>query len=444
MLGSLAIFVAVGLATLPARAEPVSSAAAQAGAMCREHGVLEAVCTKCNPALIPVFRAKGDWCEAHGFPESFCPICRPDRGGQPAADVSADGAPADGTRVRFKTKDAARQAGLQVEQAAERPMRSELNVTGRIVYDATRIAELNARSPGVIRAVLADTGTRVEVGTPLAEIDSAGAGADRSRLQAARSRARVAEAAHNRLKTLSGEGIAPEKDVLAARQELDAARADVSAAENAVDMFGPAGAQARYTLASPIAGVVTRRTATIGRLVDTEPVLFEIVDTSAMRAELDIPEPDAARAAAGQPVRLTIDGLGDREFSGTLDLLAPEVDPHTRTVKARLSLPNPDGALRANLLVRARIAVADGRRIVAVPNAALQRAGATHFVFVRLAQDLFETRRVRPGDGDGTFTAVDGRVAPGDEVVTEGSFLLKTETLKDSIGAGCCDVEEPR
>src|SRR5213594_3526518 len=57
-------------------------------AFCKEHGVLEAVCTKCNPALIAVFKAKGDWCEEHGFPESFCPICHPERGGRPASDIS--------------------------------------------------------------------------------------------------------------------------------------------------------------------------------------------------------------------------------------------------------------------------------------------------------------------------------------------------------------------
>src|SRR5213594_2796022 len=50
-------------------------------------GVLEAVCTKCNPALIAVFKAKGDWCEEHGFPESFCPICHPERGGRPGWDI---------------------------------------------------------------------------------------------------------------------------------------------------------------------------------------------------------------------------------------------------------------------------------------------------------------------------------------------------------------------
>ena len=47
-------------------------------AFCSEHGVAEAVCTKCNPKLAAIFQEKGDWCAEHGFPESFCPICRPE------------------------------------------------------------------------------------------------------------------------------------------------------------------------------------------------------------------------------------------------------------------------------------------------------------------------------------------------------------------------------
>ena len=71
----------------------------------------------------------------------------------------------------------------------------------------------------------------------------------------------------------------------------------------------------------------------------------------------------------------------------------------------------------------------------------MQRAGGVALVFVRLAQDVFETRRVRVGLSDGAFVELLEGVEPGEPVATTGSFLLKTETLKGSIGAGCCDVE---
>ena len=117
---------------------PTSPSAASQGTFCKKHGVLEAVCTKCNPALAAVFQAKGDWCEEHGFPESFCPICKPELGGRPPTDVSDDGAPSDGTKVRFKTKETVRLAGIQVAKATARTSRSHIGVTARIIYDTTR------------------------------------------------------------------------------------------------------------------------------------------------------------------------------------------------------------------------------------------------------------------------------------------------------------------
>jgi len=161
--------------------------------LCGEHGVLEAVCTKCNPKLAPVFQAKGDWCEEHGFPESVCPICHPERGGKPGAAVSREEAPADGTKVRFKSRDTARLAGITTAAAEARPGGARLTVLATIEYDATRRAEVNARSPGVVRALRADLGARVAAGAPLAVLESAAVGSERSRLVAARTRLAVAE-----------------------------------------------------------------------------------------------------------------------------------------------------------------------------------------------------------------------------------------------------------
>ena len=102
-------------------------------------------------------------------------------------------------------------------------------------------------------------------------------------------------------------------------------------------------------------------------------------------------------------------------------------------------LANPDGALRANMFARARIALGDARRSVMIPRTAVQRVGATALVFVQLAPGDYETRRVTVGPGAGDLVEIVAGVAVGEQVVTTGSFLLKTETLKGSIGAGCCE-----
>jgi cobalt-zinc-cadmium efflux system membrane fusion protein len=154
-------------------------------------------------------------------------------------------------------------------------------------------------------------------------IESAGVGADQSRLRAARSRVLAAEANHARVKALNEDGIVSEMDALASRRELDEARADLDAARTALGMVGGTEEGAsRYALLSPIGGVVTARAATVGSLVDTSEILFEVVDTSTMWAEVDIPETDASRVSTGQRVTLTVDGLGSAVL-GPLSYIAP-------------------------------------------------------------------------------------------------------------------------
>jgi hypothetical protein len=45
---------------------------------CAEHGVTRAICTRCNPKLAAVYKAKGDWCAEHERPETQCVLCHPE------------------------------------------------------------------------------------------------------------------------------------------------------------------------------------------------------------------------------------------------------------------------------------------------------------------------------------------------------------------------------
>ncbi len=421
---------------------PEARSVPAANAFCVEHGVAEAVCTQCNPKLVPIFRANGDWCDEHGFPESFCPICHPERGGLPEADLTADAAPPDGTKVLLRTPEAVRAAGIEVVPASVPATNEVLDVLATITYDALRRAEVNARASGIVLELLVEPGAQVEKGDPLVRLESAWVGAEQSRLVAARSRLAVAEAAHARATSLLDNGMASNKDLQAAQLELDTARAEVSAATAALGMIGiEEGAENRYTLLAPIPGTLVHVAAAVGRLVDAEEILCQIVDTSSMWAELEVPEAELVRVAVGQTATIRVDALGEGELAGTIDYLAPELDPRTRTVRARVRLANPDGSLRANLFARARIDLGASRARSLVPDGALQRAGNAELVFVQLAADRYEARRVRSGARRGDLVEILSGVEPGELVAVHGSFLLKTETLKGSIGAGCCEVE---
>jgi len=439
--GVLALLLLAGCGSGVSPAAPARVVAAPDG-MCREHGVLEAVCTRCNPKLVAIFQAKGDWCVEHEFPESFCPLCHPERGGRPRTALATSDGPADGTLVRLDGPETARAAGIETVAARAPEGGDELVVLGTITYDAARRAEVNARAGGILRELAVELGARVEAGARLARIESAQVGADRSLLAAARVRLETAEKAFERQTRLAEGELVARRTVEETRSQLEGARAEVAALRAALEPVGDDPALGGlYDVCAPLAGVVVRRAGTLGQLVEAQAPLFEVVDPSWMWAELDVPEAELARIGAGLEVIISSETVPGREFRGRIDHVAPEIDVHTRTAKARVHLANADGLLRANQFVQARVLVPRvGARSV-VPREAVQRAEGVELVFVELGPARYEARRVRTAGVVGDDVALASGVEPGERVVTCGSFLLKTETLKGAIGAGCCAVE---
>ena len=82
LVAAVLAFPALALALAPdghdhrAPAGPAPSGAKQE--KCAEHGVERTLCTRCNPKLAAVYKAKGDWCPEHDRPESQCVLCHPE------------------------------------------------------------------------------------------------------------------------------------------------------------------------------------------------------------------------------------------------------------------------------------------------------------------------------------------------------------------------------
>jgi len=423
----------------PTTSTPTERPRATRDALC-PHGVDEALCPKCRPALEAVFRAKGDWCEAHGFAESFCPICHPERGGRASVVVDEEEPPADGTKVRFRDADVARMAGIETATAQEERGASAVHAVVHIEYDGTRVASATAPLAGIVKKLFVDVGARVERGARLAVIDSVGVGVDRTDLVAAIARHKAAEANLVRERDLHAKGVSPLRDVERAESERDAASAAVQAARLALGVVGASeSGEAGFTLTAPLAGVVTRRSVSIGQAIAAGAPIVEVVDARAVWADLDIPERDVARVRAGQEVHITVDAIGERTFTGSISFVAPEIEPHTRTALARVPLANEDGALLAHMFGRARVAVDEEKPVVTVPREAVQSVLGQAFVFVRVDAETFEARRVVVAREAGERVHLTSGLLAGSVVATTGAFLLKTELTKGAIGAGCCE-----
>lgn len=411
-------------------------AAAASADWCLEHALPESKCTKCNPALVAEFKQAGDWCAGHGFPESVCPVCHPQ-----APPAGAEQAALEARTVRLGAPDIEAAAGIATVTARSAAAVASVACPARIAFHGDRVAEVRASVPGIVRAVRAELGAPVAAGDPLFELESGHIGEVQAALGAANVRARTALTDLQRQRTLRQAGVASARGVEVAGRELASARGERAAAEATLRIAGagPDGPSGRYTLTAPIGGTVVRRPAVLGLLATDDTSLATIADTSVMWALCDVAESDAPRIAIGQTARLTVHGADDATLVGTISWIAAEVDPRTRTVAARVALPNPRGQLRANQFGIARIETGAPRAAVSVPRAAVQRIGEREVVFVRSAPGVYQPRVVRRR-GDGDVVQIEGGVRAGDAVVTTGAILLRTELMPGSIGAGCCEV----
>lgn len=412
-------------------------APAQVADWCVEHGLPESQCTQCNPGLVAQYKAAGDWCAEHGFPESVCPVCRPVK-----APAGAEQAAIETRTVRLRSAALEAHAGIETEPALRGPVAATLGCTVTIAFDADEMAEVRALMPGVVRRVHVALGSEVKPGDPLMELESTEVSRAQGRLEIAREAIRAAQANLERQRRLLADQIASQRQVEAAQRELATARAQARTESATLRMAGARQATGRFTLRAPIAGTVVRRPALLGTLARASASLATIANTSVMWALCDVPEARAASLAIGQRAEVRPSGPSPAPLPGKLTWISAEVEPRTRTVAARIELANPEGRLRAQQFASAVIHTGSASSAVLVPAQAIQRMGDHHLVFVRTQAGLYEPRVVQR-HSDGERVAVTGRVRPGDQIVTTGAVLLRTEITPGSIGAGCCEVELP-
>ncbi|HRX87759.1 MAG TPA: efflux RND transporter periplasmic adaptor subunit, partial [Phycisphaerae bacterium] len=240
-----------------------------------------------------------------------------------------------------------------------------------------------------------------------------------------------------------------ERAVQVARARLDSADRrlrilGLSAAQIAAIGEEPAEALTRCEVRSPVGGRVVTCDVTRGESVDGARAVFVVADPSRLWLMASVYERDLPALREGLPVQFVVDGLGGRQFEARLTWISSQVDERTRLVPVRAELDNGDAVLRAHMFGQARIALRVNEEVLGVPLDAVQSDGCCQLAFVREADAVWAPRKIELGVRDGGFVEVVRGLEVGEVIATAGTYLMKTEILKGSIGAGCCAVETGR
>ena len=318
-----------------------------------------------------------------------------------------------------------------------------------MLFNGDRFAHITPRASGVIQRVEKQLGDPVRAGDTLAVIDSAELGSAKAELLQAHAASKLWQQNYERQRTLAQTGDTAQREVLEAETKLAEANITASRAGQRLRNLGLANeaieeikrtgdTTSLLRITAPFDAVVVDRHAVTGEVVDMEHILFSIADTRLMWAMLDVYEADAGAVALGQSVMLRLAGLEDQPVAGKVTWISPQVDLKTRTLKVRAEIENSRGMLRANMAGKAILTIRDRADLLMAPRQAIQWEGCCNVVFVPRSATEFQPRKVRLGYEVDGWCAIEEGLSGDELVVTQGSFLLKTELMKGSIGAGCC------
>jgi cobalt-zinc-cadmium efflux system membrane fusion protein len=136
----------------------------------------------------------------------------------------------------------------------------------------------------------------------------------------------------------------------------------------------------------------------------------------------------------GQTATVTLPDVPDATYTGKITNLGQEFDPVTRLMHVRVEIRNPDNRLRPEMLASAEFGTGAGIPAVLVSQEAIQQVNGQDVVFVRLAADRFKVQTVQTGENvRGNVRILEG-LKPGEQVITHGSFIAKSQLLKSTIG----------
>ena len=299
--------------------------------------------------------------------------------------------------------------GVRIADVTRGRIKSEITASATVVYDERDVALVQARANGFVeRLRVRATQDTVRQGEALADLyvpDWAAAQVEYLAVRDLRSpgAADLAEGARQRLR-LAG---MPE-DLIRKLEKTGTP-------------------QSRFTLTAPISGIVTELTAREGMTVTMGSPLFRINGLSKVWVNAEVPESLEQNVHEGDAIKARTAALPGEVFDGTITAVLPSVNVATRTLTARVSLPNPKMQLLPGMFMTVQFAPGAKSDVLMVPSEAVIETGTRRVVMVSEGDGGFRPVNVETGAQSGGQTEIRSGLTLGQKVVVSGQFLIDSE-----------------
>ena len=360
----------------------------------------------------------------------------------PSTNDSTDSSAANADLQVELGPDDLKKAQVQTVHVDMKESSGTLRVPGIVNPDEYREVHVTPLVGGVIRRVPVVLGDHVRRGQPMAVIFSSDLAdaetgylvmsaeleADHKKLERTRHLVKLGAASQQEEDDVTADHAAHEAHVraaLAKLQLLGAGDRQIAALKQAEQV------DANFSVPAPISGIVLTRTANPGLVTTMSQELFTVADLSTVWVMASINEKDFSTIHVGTTAAVTAPAYPGRVWKGRVVYIEPWVDPNTRTAQARIEVANSDESLRLDMYMDVALISAGGKRL-AVPESAVQAIGEKQYVFLPVSdsEGSFTVRQVRLGPASNGFYQVLDGLKVDDEVVKDGSFILKAEAIR--------------
>jgi cobalt-zinc-cadmium efflux system membrane fusion protein len=306
------------------------------------------------------------------------------------------------------------------------------------------LAEVTTLIRGRVVKVHVDVGQDVKKGALLAMLHSVDLGVAEGDYLKAGARLHEAELAHLRAKDLYENKAVSLAELQRREAAMKTARAELRESKNRLQLLGVPPEEidrldreltikADMPLRAPFDGRVITRNITRGEVVETEQKLFTVANLTDVWVIGNVPEKDVRFIRKDQKVNVVVAAYPHAIFSGTITYVGEVLDPATRTMSLRVTVPNPERLLKPEMFAIVSVFATSSPDVLSVPIAAVQDGPVGKMVFVQREAGAFEVRTVKLGNEEGDEVSVLEGVKAGEQVVTKGSFALKSEMERHMI-----------
>ena len=374
--------------------------------------------------------------------------------------------------------------GIELEKVDFQNISGYIRVNGEVMINPDQESKVGSIIPGRVKKIYIKEGGYVRAGQTLAVIENLDLVNAQVEYLEAKHEYEHAKIEYDRQLRLASDNIGSQKELSrlkveyehavigmkSAEQKLLSYKISKSRLENYEDTASANDLQRYYPIIAPISGNVVKRNVTIGQFIEPSSDMFHIVNISTVFVDLNVFEKDLLYVSAGQKVTLEVSVNPYEVYQGTVTYIDKVFDDEKRTVKVRVAINNKREKLLPFMFVTAKIYVNE-ESVLAVPLSALESEGESKFVFVKTDEKkeihdehkheeeegeehkddkehkdehkegemksgiVFKKVLVNTGISDDKYIQIFPfeELKKGNEVVTKGTFYLKSELKKEEL-----------